>query len=311
MNYAPIVLFVYNRVDHFLKTYEALSKCEEAKYSDLFIFSDGAKNEKNTEKVLEVRETLHNAEKGHNFNSLTIVESRENRGLANSIISGVSQVISQYGTAIVVEDDCVASPYFLRYMNNALDYYKNIQSIGSVAGYTPIFDFPEDYKDDVFITYRSCSWGWATWKDRWETVDWTESVIKPYYKNIALIRKLNSCGNDRFLRLYRQTKGNSSSWSVRFGANLVLKNQYTVYPRYSYISNIGCDETGIHSKSEDAVKLRVDLNKAKANPQFTDVEYIPKIQKKMKAVYSGGTLSDIKRFAATTAIVLKKRIKGK
>lgn len=309
-NYAPIVMFVYNRADHFEQTYRALAACPEAKESELFIFSDGAKNEAGAAKVQEVRDALYTTKKERLFAQVHIVESPVNKGLAKSVISGVSQVIDQYGKVIVVEDDCVVSPHFLHYMNEALERYRADKQIGSVSGYTPAFVFPRNFDADAFLTYRSCSWGWATWKDRWDTVDWEMGYMKQFYSNPGLIRKMNSCGADRFLRLYRQTKGNSSSWSVRFGAQLVLNDQYTVYPRYSYVSNIGCDASGVHSRAEDAQTMRVDLSKSIPEPRMAKLEYVPEIQKVMKKHYSGGFLSDLKRFLATCAIVLKERMKG-
>lgn len=307
--YAPIVMFVYNRADHFHQTYEALAQCPEARNSTLFIFSDGPKNEAGAEKVNEVRRALREAEQKGDFREIHIVESQENRGLAKSVIAGVSRVIEQYGTVIVVEDDCVVSPYFLRYMNGALATYGEEKKVGAIAGYTPVFPFPESFSGDVFFTRRSCSWGWATWKDRWETVDWSLDYMRRFYADPSLIRRLNSCGADRFLRLYRQTKGNGSSWSVRFGAQLVLNDQYTVYPRYSYVRNIGCDASGVHSRIEDAVAMEVDLAKAIPNPRLEKLKFDEKIQKAMKKHYSAGVFSDMKRILATAGIVAKERIK--
>lgn len=309
-NYAPIVMFVYNRADHFEQTYRALSNCPEAKESELFVFSDGAKSEAGAAKVQDVRNVLYAAKKEKAFKEFHIVENPINWGLAKSVIDGVTQVIEQYGTVIVVEDDCVVSPYFLKYMNDGLHIYGNNKKIGSIAGYTPVFHFPRDYTEDVFLTYRSCSWGWATWKDRWDTVDWDMSYMKDFYNNSVLIRKMNSCGADRFLRLYRQTKGNSSSWSVRFGAQLIMNDQYTIYPRYSYVSNIGCDASGVHSRTEDAESMRVDLSKAIEKPKLTEPEYDSEIQRVMKKHYSAGIVSDIKRFVATAGIVLKERLRS-
>ena len=131
-----------------------------------------------------------------------------------------------------------------------------------------------------------------------------------FCKKPSLIKKLNANGNDRFMRLYRQTKGNGSSWSVRFGAHLVKNNWLTVYPRYSYIKNIGCDESGVHSKSEDAEKMSVDLSKTIASPILSDVTLNKKIQKIMRKHYSYGLLSDIKKFIAATLIVIKENLKG-
>lgn len=310
MNFAPVVMFVYNRTDHFKETYTALTKCPESKDTDLFIFSDGPKNDKACEGVEEVRAFACEIEGAGHFKSVSIIESTENKGLAKSVISGVTQVIREYGNVIVVEDDCVCSPYFLNYMNRCLDYYKHNKTIGAISGYAPGIEFPVDYKDDVFSAYRSCSWSWGTWADRWSGVDWELKDFSDFCKNPTLIKKLNSNGNDRFMRLYRQTKGNGSSWSVRFGAHLVKNDWLTVYPRYSYIQNIGCDESGVHSKSEDAEKMSVDLTKAIREPRITDVEFNNKIQKIMKKHYSYGFVSDIKKFVATALIVVKCRLKG-
>ena len=309
MSYAPIVIFVYNRADHFIRTYNALAACREAKDSELFIFSDGAKTEAGKEKVDEVRAAVNSIKDSGNFKSVTVTESPVNKGLAASVITGVTQVINEYGKVIVVEDDCKVSPFFLKYINNALDYYENNKKIGSIAGYTPMIDLPDNYKSDVFAAYRSCSWTWATWKDRWDGVDWELKNIKDFYNSPELIKKLNSNGSDRFIRLYRQTKGNGSSWSVRFGAHLVKKDLLTVYPRYSYTRNIGCDESGVHSKSDDAEKMRVDLSKAIENPVLTDVEIDKKIQKTLKKHYSYGFVSETKKFIATVLIVIKERLR--
>ncbi len=310
MSYAPIVMFVYNRADHFKQTYEALAACPEAKDSELYIFSDGYKNEAGMAKVNEVRSAIHAVENSDSFKSIIVTESPVNRGLAASVIAGVTDVIEKYGSVIVVEDDCVVSPLFLSYMNNCLHFYKENKRIGSIAGFSPAIEFPKNFKDDVFAAYRSCSWTWATWSDRWQGVDWELKNISDFYRSPCLINKFNSNGSDRFLRLYRQTKGNGSSWSVRFGAHLTKKDLLTVYPRYSYIRNIGCDESGVHSKSDDADKMRVDLSKAIVNPVLTDVNIDGRIQKILKKHYSFGLVSEIKKLVATVFIVIKERFKG-
>lgn len=310
MNYAPIIIFVYNRADHFTETYNALAACKEAKDSELFIFSDGAKNESGKEKVNEVRSAVAAIKDAGDFKSVTVTESPVNKGLAASVIAGVSEILEKYGKAIIVEDDCKVSPFFLNYINSALNYYESNKKIGAIAGYTPMLDLPDDYKNDIFAAYRSCSCTWATWKDRWQNIDWELKDIKDFYKSPGLISRLNSNGSDRFIRLYRQTKGNGSSWSVRFGAHLVKNNLLTVYPRYSYITNIGCDESGVHSKSDDAEKMRVDLSKAIENPMLTDVDIDRRIQKILKKHYSYGFVSEAKKLIATILIVLKERLKG-
>lgn len=307
LKYAPVVIFVYNRAAHFEQTFKALSACKEAKETELYIYSDGPKNEKANDAVQKVRESVFKAAKSDKFYRVHVIESIENKGLARSIINGVTDVINQCGQVIVIEDDCVVSPCFLHYMNKALEYYHSDKTIGSVAGYVPSIVLPDDYRADVFVAWRSCSWSWATWADRWEGVDWKMEYISDFYHNPALVKKLNLNGSDRFLRLYRQTKGNGSSWSVRFGAHLVRHNWLTVYPRYSYTQNIGCDRSGVHSKTEDAEKMQVDLSKAIPDPELLQLKVDKRIQRIMKRFYSGGLISDIKRVTATRAVIVKER----
>ena len=305
---SPILLFAYNRADHLAQTYEALKNCPEAKDSELFVFSDGAKNEASEKGVNEVRTFLKSIDNTDDFAGVHIIESPTNKGLATSIIDGVSEVIDRFGRVIVLEDDCVPSVHFLRFMNNCLDCFEGDKRIGAIAGYTPDFGLPEAYSRDVFTSYRSCSWGWATWADRWADVDWDFSERKAYFKP-SFVRKFNSSGSDRFMRLYRQSKGNGSSWSVRFGAHLVKNDQLTVYPRYSYIRNIGCDESGVHSKAEDAECMAVDLSKAIENPK---IEFVPQdtaLIRRFKKHYSGGFESDVKRAVASSLIVARENLR--
>ena len=194
-------------------------------------------------------------------------------------------------------------------MNAALTAFERDTRIGAIAGFTPVLAYPKSFCADIFTCYRSCSCAWATWADRWKNVDWDLRDFEAFCKDPKLVKRLNADGADRFIRLYRQTKGNGSSWSVRFGAHLVKQNLLTVYPRYSYVRNIGCDETGVHSKSEDAASMDVDLAKSIPDPRIDFVPSDPKIDRLMKKHYSGGVGSDVRRFAATQAILLKGRLK--
>jgi len=133
---APIVLFVYNRLDHTQVVIETLLKNTLAKDSELYIFSDAAKSENGIEKVNEVREFIRDDSWHTGLKKVSIVEAEKNKGLAKSIIGGVSEIIQRYGKVIVLEDDLNLSPYFLEYMNDALDYYKDDEEIWSISGYS-------------------------------------------------------------------------------------------------------------------------------------------------------------------------------
>ena len=142
-NLAPIVLFVYNRPWHTAQTVEALQKNTLADKSELFIYSDAAKNSEVALYVKKVREYIRNIS---GFRKVTIMEREKNWGLANSIIDGVTTIVNKYGKIIVLEDDLVTSPYFLRFMNEALEMYENEESVASIHGYIyPIEGLPETF----------------------------------------------------------------------------------------------------------------------------------------------------------------------
>lgn len=165
---APVAMFVYNRVDNTQKTIEHLLANTLAKDTDLFVFSDGGKDEKSWKLVNEVRTYLHKVkaevEISHALKSMTIIERPENIYLERNITEGIAQVFESYDRIIVLEDDIVTSPYYLQYMNDAFEMYKDVPKIMHVSGFTNLdLTSPEFY-----FTLHMSGWGWGTWRDRWQ-----------------------------------------------------------------------------------------------------------------------------------------------
>ncbi|MBQ6018660.1 MAG: glycosyltransferase, partial [Clostridia bacterium] len=140
---APVVLFVYNRADHFRQTFAALAACREAKDTVLYIYADGPKDAEGKEKVDVLRSAVHETADNSVFKEVHIIEAERNRGLAASVIAGVTEVLNAFGSAIVLEDDSVVAPSYLRFMNDALDIFRSDKRVGAIAGYTPSISFPD------------------------------------------------------------------------------------------------------------------------------------------------------------------------
>lgn len=257
-NLAPIILFVYARPEHTRKMIEALAKNTLAKESEVYIFSDNAKKSKDNEKVKEVREYINTIPKKDYFKKVTIIEAKENKGLANSVIDGVTEIINEKERAIVVEDDLISSKFFLEYMNNALEFYSKDESIWSISGYNLPIEIPKEYEYDVYLGYRGCSWGWATWKDRWNTVDWEVKDYKKFKHSYVERKKINRGGPDMAQMLDAQMKGLCDSWAIRWCYEQSKQNKYTIYPVKSLIQNCGLDGTGTHSGINNS--FDVELN---------------------------------------------------
>lgn len=290
---APVVLFVYNRLDHTKNVIESLSKNFLAAQTDLYVFSDAAKTENGLEKVNAVREYIRRADWREDFQKVTVVEAEENKGLAKSIIGGVTKILEEYGKVIVIEDDLVLSPYFLNYMNGALDYYQDAEDVWSISGYSFPMKSLEKYPHDVFYSYRGCSWGWATWLDRWEKTDWE---VKDYEKLMAdkeWQKRFNRGGADLTGMLGMQMEGKINSWAIRWVFAQSNLEMYTVYPKNSYILNDGCDGSGTHVGTTK--EYSTDISDGTAKCRFERLGIDRKIAREFWYKYSDTLDKKIKR----------------
>lgn len=246
MDFAPIVLFTYNRPDHVKQTIEALQKNEFASESDLIIYSDGAKDKTDELAIIETRKYLHTVE---GFKSVQIIEREKNWGLAESLIDGITSVVDKYGKVIVMEDDLLTSPYYLRFMNQALEKYSDDDQIASIHGY--VNPVKEELPETFFLSYAS-SWGWATWQRAWRIFERDGSKLLNELQDKNLEQRLDFDNSYYFVKMLRnQIKGKNSSWAIRWYTSIVLKNKLCLYPGKSLVRQIGCDGSGTHSSNDD------------------------------------------------------------
>jgi hypothetical protein len=240
--FSPIVLFVYNRPAHTIRVLEKLACNTLATQSNLIVFSDASKEKEDKKNVEEVRK-LVKAAKG--FKSVEVIERTTNMGLADSIIDGVSNILYTHKRIIVLEDDLLTSPFFLEYMNAALDLYEEETDVISIHGYL----YPlEVTVPDTFFTKGADCWGWGTWQRGWNLFE------KDSIKLLTEIKKRNlssdfdmsgSVNNSGMLR--KQSIGKINSWAIRWHASAYLHNKLTLNPGKSLIQNIGFDRNATHT----------------------------------------------------------------
>lgn len=239
--YSPIILFVYNRPDHTRRTIEALKLNKLANESELVIFSDAPKSEVHAEKVCEVREYIRQID---GFKSVTIVEREINLGLAHSIIDGVTMIVNKDGRIIVLEDDMVTSPYFLTYMNEALEKYADDERVVSIHGY--VYPVKQPLPEAFFLPGADC-WGWATWSRGWACFNSDGLFLLDELKRRQLTRAFDFNDAYPFSKMLEgQIKGENDSWAVRWYASAFLEGKLTLYPGRSLVHNIGNDNSGTH-----------------------------------------------------------------
>ena len=238
---APIALFAYNRPWHLRQTVEALQNNTLAKDSDLFIFSDGAKDSSASPQVTEVRDYIHSI---RGFKSIKVIERNRNYGLSGNIIDAVTNIVNEHERIIVLEDDLVTSPYFLSYMNDALNYYDKCDEVISVHGY--IYPVPGTLPETFFLKGADC-WGWATWKRGWDIFESDGRLLLSRLLESGLSREFDYGGAYGYTNmLKRQVNGKNDSWAVRWYASAFLEDKLTLYPGRSLVANIGNDSSGTH-----------------------------------------------------------------
>lgn len=238
-NLAPIVLFVYNRPWHTEQTLEALMQNELADQSTLYIIADGAKENITPEQLQKIQEVRQVIRQKQWCKEVYIEEKEKNWGLADSIIDGVTRIVNQYGKIIVLEDDIVTSPYFLRFMNDALNIYENESNIYSVTGYA----FPIDTEEvTCFLSPLAfSSWSWGTWADKWQCFDKAIPYKSLIQQNNWLRRRFNFADYN-----YADMLNNNNSWAIRWYYSVFIRNGLGVFPTKNLVENIGFDGSGLH-----------------------------------------------------------------
>ena len=241
MNCAPILLFVYNRPEHTQRCIESLKRNSLATDSTLYIYADGVKDDTQQAAVNEVRSYIHTI---RGFKETIIIERDENWGLARNIIDGVTTQVNQYGRVIVLEDDLVVAPYFLQFMNDALETYQDEHKVGHIQA----CDFTQDPSlPDTFLIKWTGSWGWATWDRAWKHFNPNGKELLQELEQRKLTRTFDFNGKYGFTRmLRRQIKGKNNSWAIRWNASLFLKDILSLNVGRSLVQNNGFDGSGTH-----------------------------------------------------------------
>lgn len=250
----PITIFAFNRPAEFKRLIDSLKKNPEHLESELYIFIDGPREQKPGEKE-KVQKVFDLALSITGFKDTHIQTSESNKGLGPSIIKGVSKVINKHEATIVLEDDLIVQPNFLRFMNDGLERYKNEKGVWSICGYTNKIKASYDYSYDAYFCTRSSSWGWATWKDRWETVDWSFCNWDEW---VQLKKQFNRWGgSDCFSMLEGCKNGRNKSWAIRFCFNQFLQDKLSLFPVKSLILNEGFDGNGTNCKKYSRFKFEL------------------------------------------------------
>lgn len=283
---APIALFVYNRPVHTRRTIDALRANEGAAESDLYIFSDGSASEDAAAGVAEVRHYLRTVD---GFRRVELVERERNRGLAASIIDGVTRLCDERGRVIVIEDDLLTSRWFLRYLNDGLEVFAGDEVVASIHTYLPPL---ARTPGGNFFLYGADCWGWATWHRAWKgfIADGEELLRRlATHPRRRLFDYVGPLPHTSMLKSY--VAGRNNSWAIRWHASMFLAEKLTLHPARSLVINIGLDGSGTHCSDNDDMNTsildeplpvrRIPLQHSQAQWQQFRRQYVAQIARRM------------------------------
>ncbi len=290
---APIVLFAYNRPDHVTQTLQALKKNSLADQSTLYIYCDGPKEGSSISEIDRIDQVRSIIRSDQWCKVIHIVERKKNIGLAQSIVTGVTEIINTHGKIIVLEDDIVTSPGFLSYMNEALNLYQSVSQVMHISGYM----FPIETKDisyNTFFLKLGTCWGWATWADKWEKLN---TDTKSSFKSVtslsnSQIKKFDYKNNS--LRLLRNTMlGHKDSWAIKWYATIFLNDGLGLHPKLSLVQNIGFDGSGTNYFNPFKKKSKTTEY---LNPNRIALKNNFKIEKRLKSFFFYQRLASAPQF---------------
>lgn len=242
--FAPIALFIYARPEHLRRTIESLQNCSCYAESPIYVFADGPKKPEQKAMVEATRDLV----KSMLGDRAVYRFADSNKGLARSIINGVSELTEKHGKVIVIEDDLILAPQFLSYMNAALDKYENSENVFQVSGH--MFEVPEfKSQTSAVMLPVTTTWGWATWRRAWVHFDKDCKGWERLSRDRALRQRFNLNGSyDYSTMLEKQMRHGVDSWGIRWYWSVFQKSGLTVFPPRTLVTNDGVDGSGSHGR---------------------------------------------------------------
>lgn len=277
---APIVIFAFNRPDSLKRLLRSLEGNALWQQSEKFLYVDGPRNDEEKTKVAEVAEIALKV-------TSNVVVSQDNLGLGKSVIRGVTEIVNRYGRTIVLEDDLVVMPGFLGYMNQMLDLLADNPKILAVCGYGLKIHRPVGYREEVYFGERASSWGWATWADRWNEVDWEVKDWADFSSSAKQRKAFNRGGSDMFGMLKDYMEGRNRSWAIRFCYHQFRKGLYSVHPFRSLVDNRGFGEEATNCRQKySRFKIETDERQEVAFSELLPTDTDRAILKQLRRYHS-------------------------
>lgn len=247
----PVALFNFNRPRMTRQVFEVVRKIKPKR---LLLVADGprASTPEDVELCEEVRAVFDqidwDCEVSRNFADTNMGSFKRNS-------SGLNWVFDTVEEAIIIEDDCIPSESFFRYCAELLDRYRNDRRVGIISGSN--FGFPRVGRknDSYFFSAYAFSWGWASWRRTWKSVDLSMSWWEPVAGR-ELLRSVfpKNEESEYWYELYERIRlgKQNNAWDNQMFLSSLRHTQCCVIPQKNMVSNIGYGVDGTNCKDENS-----------------------------------------------------------
>jgi len=255
-----ILLMTYRRPEN---TKYILDLLKKFKQKNIFVFNDGLKQNSHSDDQKVTRKNIIEFKKK---NKIQVIFPKKNLTQKNNLPFAINIVFKKNDRVIVLEDDCVPSKDFFKFCNLLLEKYKNDNRISQISG-NNFLNFKK-YKrrnlDSYFFSKLTSSWGWATWKNRWEFYYDSELSLWPKIKKEKWLKDIfnNKKSFDFWTKAFdRRFKKYDDDWDRPWTFANLINNRLNIFPNKNLISNIGDDNAAIHSNPKKWNNLQLEKMK--------------------------------------------------
>lgn len=255
------VLLLYNRPDHSRQVLQSLADNNVKRVVAYLDYSERP----------DIRSNQEIMEKDIRFYQdagidIEFIKRPRSYGLARSVRESLNERFADGADGVILlEDDCVIAPGGYRFFEEGLTELQGNKKIRSLCGFThPGCRFIFDPEADILLLSRFSTWGWATWRDRWQQYETDLRKLVSFADTIKVdiadfssdIAKL--CSSDKYLN------GEVDIWSLNWILLHYLTSTFAAYPIEPVINNIGLDGSGKNCETTDVFNSTVKDFQGKA-----------------------------------------------
>ncbi len=237
----PILVLAFNRPDLLKDQLEFLNSHN---CSTVYISIDGPRKGKFNEDSL-VAECIDLARKYIPENRINIFSA--NQGCRLGVVGGINWFFERESCGLILEDDVRFNPLFLHFAAVALSRYEFEFSVGSISGYTPIdLSQNECMGANTFFHPYFSSWGWATWRSRWEKYSLEQSDWEQVLLEKRMPRLERTFWREKFSSVFDDSM---DTWDYQFILSNFRFGWNTLVPRANLVTNVGFRPDATHTRN--------------------------------------------------------------